>query len=232
LKNLMISRYKILYEIIHNKLPNINIEYIKHYKYFKNNKIQLFYPLLIPNNSTFKVIYIFKNLYSYKFTLLVSDLGSGTGIIFSCINIKFKNIFYNLIDKSYLSVKTIRKNIKRNTYDISIWGNWSYLFLNIKKYNIIISNPPYISYYDFPYYFNYYSTEVKNGLLSPNSGFIHIYNIIKFSYDLLHINGIILLEHNYSQGKKIRSFMHCCGFNNIFTYKDLNKLNRITYAEK
>jgi len=228
----MLNRYKFLYDIYNNKLPNINIEYIKYYKHFNSNKIYTFFPLLVPKQETTKIIYILKNIYSNNFTFLILDLGCGTGTILICLDIKFRYMFYNSMDKIYLSIKSSKKNIKKYINNLNIWCNWFYSFFYIKRYNLILTNPPYISYYDFAYYFNNYHVTIKNSLVASNKGYTDIYNIIKFTYDLLHINGIILIEHNYSQSKKIRNLMHCCGFNNIFTYKDLNRLNRITYAEK
>lgn len=221
------KKNKILHDLNNNKISKIPIEYISQYKNFYKNLINIYFPTLIARNDSLKIIYILKKIYSNYFIKNVFDLGFGSGIFYFSIKNEIKNLKYISIDNIYVNSKIISKNKKKI---FIFYYNWIYFFYSFKKQNIIISNPPYLSSINIKNYNIKY--ESKNNLISHQNGLKNIFDIIKYSYDVMNKNSIILIEHGYFQSKKIRKILKKCGYTNIYTNKDIKNLLRITYAEK
>jgi len=227
----MIVRYKVLYDVFNYRVSRIPIEYILKVKFFYEYKFYIFYPLLIPRNDTIKILYLFRSVYSKSFIKYVLDCGCGSGILSISFFSIFKLLKYVALDSSYLSFNLFKFNFKLRQISY-FYCNWFYLFFGIKKFDIIVSNPPYLSYDELSYNFISYFFEYRNALLANMSGFYDLRDIILFSYDILFKNGILLLEHSYSQAKQVRKVMISCGFINVCTFYDFGNLSRFTYAEK
>ncbi len=224
----MFDKYKILHSLYFNKLARIFINYLFKNKYINNYNINIFYPILLPRNDSVLLINILNNFLFLKNLTTCLELGFGSGFfnnVFKCNNMKF--IFISF-DKKYLCFINSKINCK-NLYTFCC--SWTYFLFNIKKYNIIFSNPPYLSIENFNFYFKK-NEKTKYSLSSNNYGLYDIFIIICFCYYILILNGVLILEHGYNQSKLIRNLMKLIGFINIYTFKDYNYLCRVTYSEK
>ena len=228
----MLFRYKILYEIFNNRISRLPIVYILKRKYFYEHKSHISYPVLIPRSDTEVLVNIASRLMSKIFTPRCLDAGCGSGILsVSLSNINFSRV--NAIDLYYSCFKLSKLNVKCVSNIIVFCCNWFYLFFsNIKKFDIIITNPPYISFDEFNLYHSMLILETSTSLFSKKNGLNDLYTSIRLSYDVLSTNGYILLEHGYSQSKNVRGALTYAGFINVCTYNDYNNLNRISYGEK
>lgn len=165
-------------------------------KTFYNNK--LFYinknvliprsPILNIINNKFKCIK--KNYYPKK----ILDLCTGCGCIAIHCSYLFKKSYIDATDICPKALKIAKKNIllhKINNINL-IKTN---LFKNIKsKYDLIITNPPYVSYKEFKYLPKEYYYEPSIALKTTNSGLYIIQNIIKNYNNFLKKKGILICE--------------------------------------
>ena len=224
----MVIKYSILYNILNNKFINLNLNYLIKFKYVYFYKIYIFYPLLVPRCDSIFIKNFFLSIFNFFLLFCVFDLGSGSGFV----NILFKFIFnlnFYSIDYYYLNYKLYKINRLKKIY---IFSNYLFFFYCIKKISFLFSNPPYISFSD-----NFYKNslgfhECFKSLSSSYNGLFDLYNIVNKIYYTFYLFSNILFEHGYNQSKKIRKFFYLSGFINIFTQKDLNCINRLTYAEK
>lgn len=136
--------------------------------------------------------------------LNILDLGVGTG----CIIITLLNILKNSngfgIDLSEKALSVFKKNI--NKFNLTsrcsvINGNWTESINESIKFDIIISNPPYINK-------NFEIDEQTKhdpemALFSENTGLEHYEYFSKNLRNILQENGFLFLEIGYDQKKSV-----------------------------
>ena len=157
----------------------------------------------------------------------ILDICTGSGCI--AISIK-KEIKCNMdaLDKSKKAIKLARKNALYNNVDISFYIKYLRKFNTSIKYDIIISNPPYIKYNDSVDPLTKY--EPSMALYAPNEGlyyyeyiFKHYENCLKDTYLLAFEIGKDQKEDLITIAKKIYKNNH------IWVEKDLNNFDRYLF---
>ncbi len=187
---------------IKNKEP---IQYIIGNVDFYGYKIKVNKNVLIPRFETEllveKTIKYINKIFNTP-TLTLADLGTGSG----CIAIALKNILPNLeidaydISKQALYLASI--NAKNNNANIKFIKKDITKPLT-KKYNIIISNPPYISYTE-PIMDIVKDNEPHIALYAKNNG-LYFYEAILKNIDITP-PFLIAFEIGYKQADKIKYY--------------------------
>ena len=105
------------------------------------------------------------------------------------------------------------------------------LFENIQeKYDIIISNPPYVPSHELPELPPEVRMEPAIALNGGKNGLEIMGKIIKQASNFLYPQGVLILEAGSGQMQSIRKLLKTCNFNNIKIKKDLAGLNRVISA--
>ncbi len=137
-----------------------------------------------------------------KEPLNIVDLGTGSG----CIAISIKkeiNCNMDAVDISKQALKIARMNAKENNVDINFYCG-SFLEPLNKKYDVIISNPPYISY-DEEIMDVVKNNEPALALYADNNGLACYEEILKNISKYLNDKSIIAFEIGYKQGDSIKA---------------------------
>lgn len=137
-----------------------------------------------------------------KESLNIVDLGTGSG----CIAISIKkeiNCNMDAVDISKKALKIARMNAKENNVDINFYCG-SFLEPLNKKYDVIISNPPYISY-DEEIMDVVKNNEPALALYADNNGLACYEEILKNISKYLNDKSIIAFEIGYKQGGSIKA---------------------------
>lgn len=137
-----------------------------------------------------------------KEPLNIVDLGTGSG----CIAISIKkeiNCNMDAVDISKKALEIARMNAKENNVDINFYCG-SFLEPLDKKYDVIISNPPYISY-DEEIMDVVKNNEPALALYADNNGLACYEEILKNVSKYLNDKSIIAFEIGYKQGNTIKS---------------------------
>ena len=162
------------------------------------------------------------------------DIGTGSGCI--AITVLLENLASSVYatDNSVFAINTTKENIKLyNTDKIQIQ---KHDFLNEKfkkKFDVIISNPPYINKYET----NSLQSEVKNfeplNALTDNSTGLSFYHHFANEFDnLLTNDGYLLLEFGgNSQKQSIETIFKSAGLKTKF-YKDLQNDYRVVEVHR
>ena len=95
-----------------------------------------------------------------------------------------------------------------------------------------MTNPPYISKNDVHLNNLELGYEPLNALVSSNDGFADIFKIIDTSPRFLSSEGILIVEHGYTQGNRVKNYFQQKSFNNIEQHRDINQKIRVTSASK
>ena len=213
---------------------NINedtpLSHLVGFDYFYDRKFKVTRDVLSPRMETeeliYKVLEYIKK--SKKDSFRILDLCTGSGII--AITLKKEIVEkYTEIVASDISEKALSIAIENaNNNNANITFIKSDLFNNISgKFDLIISNPPYISYKD--------KITIKDSVLNydphlalfaEEDGIYFYRKIIENAVHYLSKDGVIFFEIGYDQKEKILEL----GKNNNFittVYKDINDRDRI-----
>ncbi len=187
------------YNKLLNKYP---IQYLIGYVNFYGYKINVNENVLIPRYETEylveKTIKYIKDNFNSKINIL--DLCTGSGSIAISLS-KELNCSVDASDISSKALEIARINAKENNADINYIE--SDLFDKINgKYDVIISNPPYIPY-DEEVMDIVKNNEPKKALYADNEGLYFYEQILKNCKNYLKNKYYIFFEIGYNQGKKI-----------------------------
>ena len=159
------------------------------------------------------------------------ELGTGSGAIAIAIASEKPMLNIKATDIKAAALKIARHNT--DSYKIKniefIKSDW---FCNIKKYDydLIVSNPPYISNNDPCLKNSGIKFEPTSALISGQDGLDDLKKIIQKSSYYLKNNGWLIVEHAYNQGVQVRkNFLE----NNFTatTIRDYCGLERITFGK-
>ena len=213
---------------------NINedtpLSHLVGFDYFYDRKFKVTRDVLSPRIETeeliYKVLEYIKK--SKKDSFRILDLCTGSGII--AITLKKEIVEkYTEIVASDISEKALSIAIENaNNNNANITFIKSDLFDNISgKFDLIISNPPYISYKDkITIKDNVLKYDPHLALFAEEDGIYFYRKIIENAVHYLSKDGVIFFEIGYDQKEKILEL----GKNNNFittVYKDINDRDRI-----
>ena len=157
---------------------------------------------------------------------LVLDLCTGSGIIAISLANYVENVEVWGVDVSEKALDIARKNANGNVYFIK-----SDLFNNIDintKFDIIVSNPPYIKEAVWSALDEEVQKEPKIALDGGKDGLDFYRKIIVDGYKFLKPNGYLCLEIGYDQKKDVINLIKNTGkYDNIYSKKDLSGKDRI-----
>lgn len=157
--------------------------------------------------------------------LQVADLGTGTGAIAIALALENKNWEIDAIDQSSKALCIAKKNAeKQGTNNIIFYeSNW-YDALPQKKYDVIISNPPYIAENDL--HLEKLTCEPSMALIAGKNGLDAIEKIVAQAKNFLKQNGYLVVEHGFDQAKMVFKFLENAEFTDIKNHHDLSNVPR------
>lgn len=160
----------------------------------------------------------------------ILDIGTGSGAISLALSKNLKDSKIIGVDISKNAIDLANENkIKLNINNVEF--KESDIFSNIdEKFDIIVSNPPYINKEDFEKLDNKLYYEPQNALYGGEDGLYFYKKIIKNAKNFLNKNGKIYLEIGYDQKDSISNLLEEYGYKQIKSYKDFNDFDRIIKA--
>ena len=210
------------YKLLEKGLP---VQYIVGDVDFYGNIFKVNKNVLIPRFETEQLIELTMEYIHDKFNdrIDILDIGTGSGCI--AITLK-KNTKCNVdaVDISDSAIEVAFYNARLNECDVNIFK--SNMLSNVdKKYDVIISNPPYIGR-DEDIQDIVEKNEPHIALYADNEGLYYYEEILKNCKN----NFIIAFEIGKSQGKKVKDIaLRYLDNVDIYIKKDLNNLDRFVF---
>ncbi len=210
------------------------IAYLTNKKYFWNSEFYITNDTLIPRPDTELVVENILNLTKQKNKINILDIGIGSGCILVSILKERENFFGTGIDISKKCLKISRINadnlgvgtrLKLYKSDIDKF--------NLGKYDLIVSNPPYIKKLKLRYLEkDVVEFEPKLALNGGLDGLSVIRKVIKKSSQLIKKNGKFILEIGFDQKNKVINLLKKEGFYINSAQLDLAKNDRCIVSTK
>lgn len=173
-----------------------------------------------------------KTLFSSKIKIL--DVGCGSGVIGLSLAKELSNSQVTLIDISSKAIKITKENAKKLNISSSIYkSNILNKVINKKeKFNIIISNPPYLTK-DEDIMEIVLKNEPKIALFAKNEGLYFYEEILKNIHKILEDKFLICFEIGSTQAKAIKNIVNKYLSNiKIEVKKDLENRDRMLFIYK
>lgn len=220
------SKFKVLIAAYRLK-KNVPVAKIIHEKWFYGLPFYTNKWTLDPRpDSETLVEAVLKNHKSEK-NLDILDLGTGTGCLVSAIVKNLPNATGIGIDKSWFAVRVARKNVKNLELKDKIKILHKKFNSDLKrKFDVIISNPPYIAQGDKRVDAGA-NHDPKMALYAKNNGLAAYKQIAKSAQKLLKENGKIYLEIGDGQGVEVRKIFEDSGWKFINCFYDLSEIERV-----
>ena len=219
-KNINEKKISLFREYLKRRSKNEPIAYILEEKEFWSKKFKVSKDTLIPRPETELLVDKLLKIYRGK-KISILDIGTGSGcIIISLISELNKSIGTG-IDISKKAILIAKKNATKHNLSNRIkFLNKSFENLVDKRYDLIVSNPPYIERKDI----KNLSDDIKKfeprmALDGGNDGLDLIKKIIYKSKYILKVNGLLALEIGNEQIKKVSNKL----IDNKFRIKEVIK---------
>ena len=221
-------------KFIDRRKKNEPIAYIVGHKEFWKSKFKVNNDVLIPRPDTEHLVEeAIKFIPKYR-SINILDIGTGSGCIILSILKERKKCYGVALDISKKALNIAKSNAKIQQIENRIkFVNSDIDKFSLGKYDLILSNPPYIRNFDIKYLdkdISFY--EPKIALEGGFDGYSIIKTVIEKSEMLIKRKGKIFLEVGSKQASKVSRFLNEKGFYINKIVKDLSKNNRCIISTK
>ena len=221
-------------KMVYQRLKGKPIAYLIGKKSFWKNEFFINEKVLIPRPDTEIIVEQVLKIYKNKKDISFLDIGFGSGCILLSILNERKDFKATGVDISHHALKVC----KINAYRMRL-NNRLRLFksdidkFSRGKYDLIISNPPYIKNLDLKYLEkDIINFEPKLALDGGLDGTSEIRKIIKKSSELIKKGGKLILEIAYNQKQEVKELLKQNSFYTNSVIKDLGKNDRCIISTK
>lgn len=216
--------------LVESRRAGVPIAYLLGQREFYGRNFSVNDNVLIPRPETEHLIDAALNRYPRAEDINVLDLGTGSGVLAVTLALEAPAWHVFATDVSAAALTVAQQNALNLHAQVTFYvGSW-YQALPQKhpKFNLIVSNPPYISADDRHLKEGDLRFEPLDALTDHVDGLTCYSDIIGSSKNYLCQGGWLMLEHGFNQGASIRQLMHQASYGQVETLLDLAGLERLT----
>jgi len=218
-------------QLLQRRLTGEPIAYVLGYKEFWSLKLAVNPSTLIPRPDTELLVETALALFSND-AIDVLDLGTGTGAIALALASERPGWTILATDVGTDAVLLAIDNCRRLGFtNVQIAKSHWYSNLIGQRFDLIVSNPPYIDKTDPHLQEGDVRFEPASALISGGEGLADIETIITGAVDHLNNKGWLLIEHGYNQAGAVQALFNQHGFNGVNSQTDLAGHQRMTCGQ-
>jgi len=159
----------------------------------------------------------------------VLDLGTGSGVIAVSIALGAPQATVTATDISATALQMAVRNAARLNARVDFaQGSWYEALPPRARYDLIVSNPPYISRDDEHLGQGDLRFEPRGALTDGANGLRDLTTIVNGAVDRLRSGGELWMEHGWDQAQAVRQLLMDAGFKNVTSLRDLSGIERIS----
>ncbi len=166
------------------------------------------------------------------------DLGTGAGAIALAIAVERPAWQITATDFSESVVRLAQRNAEKHHianvgFAVGSWFDAFQAKQSVEaslRFDLIVSNPPYIDEQDHHLDQGDVRFEPKSALVAEDRGFADLIHIAEHARDYLVSGGMLCFEHGFEQGERLRALLDGLGYEQLQTHKDYGGNDRFTSA--
>lgn len=221
-----LSHYASLFE---RRLKGEPIAYLLGVREFFGLNFKVTREVLIPRADTELLVELALQRIPQQGACRVLDMGTGSGAIALSIAHARPDAAVVAVDASESALQVAQENraglsVKNVEFLFSDWFG----ALSQHRFDVIVSNPPYIAADDEHLAQGDVRFEPLSALTSGEDGLDDIRHICAQAGRYLNAQGWLLLEHGYDQAGQVRDILRQAGFQQVFSARDLAGIERVT----
>ncbi|MBA3662484.1 MAG: peptide chain release factor N(5)-glutamine methyltransferase [Gammaproteobacteria bacterium] len=219
--------------LLTQRLAGIPIAYLLNEKEFWRHRFHVTTDTLIPRPETELLITCAEALVANNINPVLADLGTGSGVIALSLAYDLRGSEVIATDRSSKALEVAKANAQRlNLHNVRFYqGDWCHALPAI-LFDLIISNPPYLTSSEFEANRAQLQFEPKDALVSGETGQEDLTAIIQTAFNHLKPQGYLLLEHGFAQARLIQATFTAHGYIEVATLQDLAGHDRVTLGKK
>jgi release factor glutamine methyltransferase len=185
--------------------------------------------VLIPRPETERLVELALARIPREADVRIADLGTGSGAIALALARERPRAHVLATDASAAALAVARANAERlGIANVAFAeGDWC-AALGARRFDVIVSNPPYIAAGDAHLARGDLRYEPAAALASGDDGLDAIRRIAACAPRHLHAHGWLLLEHGFEQAAHVRALLEAAGFADVHSAQDVEGRDRVT----
>ncbi|MBL1407667.1 peptide chain release factor N(5)-glutamine methyltransferase [Sphingobacterium faecale] len=225
-----------LQEILSQLQTGRPIQQILGYAHFYGHIFEVSEDTLIPRPETEELVHLIQQDHRDHYAMDFIDIGTGTGCIPISLAIRMPQHKYWALDISPNALNVAKRNAQKHSTNVQFIQadilEWDLVFQQEQTYDVIVSNPPYITQAEKKeMHQNVLAFEPHSALFVEDSAPLLFYDYIAdFAKSHLRPNGRLYFEINQYLGAETVELLSKKGFRQIQLYKDINGADRIIRA--
>ncbi|MBI5891979.1 MAG: peptide chain release factor N(5)-glutamine methyltransferase [Nitrosomonadales bacterium] len=219
--------------ILQRRLQGEPIAYLLGEREFFGLNLKVTPATLIPRPDTELLVELALQRVPQNKVCRVLDLGTGSGAIALAIAHSRPGAAVTAIDAAEAALQVARENARRLGIANVVFqrSDW-FAALNGQRFDLIVSNPPYVATGDRHLVRGDVRFEPRSALVSGEDGLDDIRRIVSQTESYLEREAWLLLEHGYDQAARVRGIFQQYGFGEIFSAKDIAGIDRVSGGVK
>lgn len=230
-KHLHSEEWQCFQKLIKKRIEPTPIAYLLGEREFYSLTLKTGPATLIPRPETELLVETAMEIFDNESVADLLELGTGTGAIAIAVKLNRPGINIVATDISSDCLEMAKQNANDHAVTIDwIKSDWFSQIETTRKFDIIVSNPPYIPAAHPCLKTGDLRAEPLSALSPGETGLEALQNIITGAPAYLKPGGRLLLEHGFDQQKEVADLMQTFGFSDIVCKLDLNHLPRVSLA--
>jgi release factor glutamine methyltransferase len=229
-KELELVSLELFTQLIEKRRVGVPIAYLTGQREFWSRDFKVSSAVLIPRPETELLIELCLERLSNNEKHAVLDLGTGSGAIAITLAAERPLVEMTAIDKSSEALDIAKENaIRHNCQHIKfVLSDWLSGLSAEARFDLILSNPPYIAKDDVHLSQGDVRFEPMSALVAADNGLCDIKTIASNAKKHLRLDGQLWFEHGYNQGQETQAILKSLDYKNVKTYVDLSGQPRVT----
>jgi release factor glutamine methyltransferase len=216
-------------ELVRRRAGGEPVAYIVGRREFWSLELEVTPATLIPRPDTERLVELALDRIPHDASMRVADLGTGSGAIALSIGTERPRARILATDASLDALTVAHRNASRLCIPNVRFAHGDWLEpLGEARFDLIVSNPPYIEADDPHLAQGDLRFEPASALAAGVDGLADIRRIVSGARAHLHRGGWLLFEHGWNQGEACRALLEAAGYGEVFTAQDMEQRDRVS----
>jgi release factor glutamine methyltransferase len=197
------------------------VSYITGWREFYGRALRVTPEVLIPRPETERLVELALERLPLGAPARVLELGTGSGAIAIALASERPGLAIVATDVSEAALALARRNARDHGAEIAfVLSDW-FRALGPERFDLIVSNPPYVAVGDAHLERGDLRFEPRVALVGGENGLACIREIAARAQNRLRPNGWLLMEHGYDQGDRCVELLGSLGYAEVADFHDL-----------